>query len=133
MYTHYDIISIPASTDGAPGLAARITAAIADDWQPLGAAFPDGQGNICQTIVKGTIVGTLEDLTARVDDLETFQTAATSDIDDLETFQDAQTTRNTAVDTWANALVDKLNADHAEANVASDFPLTLDTNYDDTI
>lgn len=116
MYTHYDIISIPLSSEGAPALVARLAAAIADNWQPLGAAFADGQGNLCQTIVKGSIVGTFEDLTSRVDDLETFQGTT-------ETALSAQTTRNAAVDAWALALATKLNADAG----------VTDTNYDTTI
>lgn len=46
---------------------------------------------------------------------------------------DALTDLDTAVDnlnTWAAALATKLNADATENNALSDFPLTLDTDYD---
>jgi hypothetical protein len=122
----------PHSTD-LTVLETEVEALQADGYQAVGAAVWNGQV-WTQTMVKGTTVGTFEDLASRMDDAETAITAAQSAADAAQSAaDDAQTTADGAVtvngtqatsitnlNTWANVLATKLNADGG----------VTDTNYD---
>lgn len=105
-------------------LQVQIDALLADNWQPIAGSLKYLDGYYHYEMVQG-------DAPADVGDISDAIAALQGRMDDAEAAVTLHGTNLGEIVTAFNALGTKLNADATAQNALADFPLTMDTDYED--